>query len=199
MSRGRGRPRNPGTDRVILKAALELFIERGFEGTSIEQIAKQAGVGKLTVYRRWAGKEELLPHAIEELVAQAVPWPSDEEIAAASPSDLVEAALDAAAATASDSRFRALIARVLGSSVSNPALMAAYWKHYLLPRRELTKRLLGRAQEQGTVPADADLDVLIDMMAGAVMYRVLQPDPPDRTQMVRFLRHVYRQVGLLAT
>ncbi|GAB3430975.1 hypothetical protein [Flindersiella endophytica] len=41
------------------------------------------------------------------------------------------------------------------------------------------------------------MHVLIDMMAGAVMYRVLQPDPPDRTAMKRFLRHVYRQIGLL--
>lgn len=197
MSRGRGRPRDPSADRAILQAALELFVERGFEGTSIEQIAKQAGVGKLTVYRRWSSKEELLPQAIEELVAQDVPWPSDEEIAATPPGDLVEAALDAAAATATEPRFRALVARVLGSSVSNPALMAAYWKHYLLPRRDLTKQLLRRAQAEGTVPADADLDVLIDMMAGAVMYRVLQPDPPDLTEMKRFLRHVYRQVGLL--
>jgi AcrR family transcriptional regulator len=197
MSRGRGRPRNPDADRAILQAALDLFIERGFEGTSIEQIAKQAGVGKLTVYRRWSSKEELLPQAIEELVAQDVPWPSGEEIAAAKPSELVEAALESAAATGSDPRFRALVARVLGSSVSHPALMASYWTHYVLPRRELTKRLLRRAQEEGTVPADADLDVLIDMMAGAVMWRVLQPDPPDLPEMRRFLRNVYHQVGLL--
>lgn len=197
MSRGRGRPRNPDADHAILQAALELFIERGFEGTSIEQIAKRAGVGKLTVYRRWPSKEELLPQAIEALVAQDVPWPSDEEIAAASPHELVEAALDAAATTASDPSFRALVARVLGSSVSHPALMAAYWQHYLLPRRELTKHLLRRAQKDGAVAEDADLDVLIDMMAGAVMYRVLQPHPPDRTEMVSFLRHVYRQIGLL--
>lgn len=197
MTRARGRPRDPEADVAILRAALDLFIERGVEGTSIEQIAKRAGVGKLTVYRRWSSKEDLLPQAIEELVAQDVPWPTDEEIAASSPYELVEAALEAAASTATDARFRGLIARVLGSSVSHPALMESYWTHYLLPRRELTKRLLRRAQEAGTVPDDADLDVLIDMMAGAVMYRVLQPDPPDLTEMRRYLRAVYQQVGLL--
>jgi hypothetical protein len=45
------------------------------------------------------------------------------------------------------------------------------------------------------VAADADVD--IDMMVGALTYRVLQPDPPDIEQMRRYLTEVYRQVGLL--
>lgn len=36
------------------------------------------------------------------------------------------------------------------------------------------------------------------MMAGAVTYRVLQPDPPGKGEMLRYLTTVYRQVGLLA-
>jgi hypothetical protein len=47
------------------------------------------------------------------------------------------------------------------------------------------------------VPPDADLDVLIDMLAGAVTYRVLQPNPPTVRQMKRYLESAYRQVGLL--
>jgi hypothetical protein len=42
-----------------------------------------------------------------------------------------------------------------------------------------------------------DMLMFVDMMAGAVMYRVLQPDPPDLTEMRRYLRLLYRQVGLL--
>ena len=66
----RGRPREAATDRAILQAALDLFIERGVEGASIEQIAKNAGVGKPTIYRRWSGKEELIAAAMESLVAE---------------------------------------------------------------------------------------------------------------------------------
>ena len=78
--RGRGRPRDAGADRAILEAALELFVERGVEGASIEQIAKRASVGKLTVYRRWSSKEELLSQAIEsarESVPDALPGDLD--------------------------------------------------------------------------------------------------------------------------
>jgi AcrR family transcriptional regulator len=196
-ARSRGRPRDAAADGAILRAGIELFIERGIDGASIEQIAKRAGVGKLTVYRRWSTKEELIAAAMETLFANEVPWPQEEVIDRASPYELVEAALLSAAQTAAAPEFRALVARVLGSAVSHPSLMATYWKHYVLPRRTLAARLLARARELGTVSADADLDVAIDMMVGAVMWRVLQPDTPDVAEMRRYLAAVYRQVGLL--
>ncbi|MFI9846162.1 TetR/AcrR family transcriptional regulator [Nonomuraea sp. NPDC051941] len=194
-TRGRGRPRDPETDTAILNAALELFVERGVEGTSIEQIAKRAGVGKLTVYRRWSTKEDLLAQAIERWVSDEV-TPSAADVSALPPQAIVEHILPAAAEMAASPDFRALVARIMGSAVSHPSLMAVYWRHYILPRRELAAAMLRRAQLDGMVAPDADLDVLIDMMAGAVTYRVLQPDPPDAAEMLRYLTAVYRQAGL---
>jgi hypothetical protein len=94
--------------------------------------------------------------------------------------------------------FRALVARMMGAAVSHPKLMAVYWEHHILPRRELASAMLRRAQADGAVAADAELDVLIDMMAGAVTWRVLQPDPPDAAGMLAYLKAVYRQIGLYA-
>ncbi|KLO32677.1 TetR/AcrR family transcriptional regulator [Mycobacterium haemophilum] len=196
-ARSRGRPRDAAADAAILRAGIELFIERGIDGASIEQIAKRASVGKLTVYRRWSTKEELIAAAIETLFANEVSWPPPEVIDTASPYELVEAALSNAAQTAAAPEFRALVARVLGCAVSHPSLMATYWKHFIVPRRTLAARLLARARELETVSADADLDVAIDMMVGAIMWRVLQPDPPDVVEMHRYLTAVYRQAGLL--
>ncbi|QFY10197.1 TetR family transcriptional regulator [Nonomuraea phyllanthi] len=193
--RGRGRPRDPETDAAILRAALELFIERGVEGTSMEQIAKRAGVGKLTVYRRWSTKEDLIAQAVEQTVsADLVPSPGD--IEALDLHEIIEGVIEVAARMTATPAFRALTARMMGSAVSHPELMAVYWKHHILPRRDLAIAMLRRAQRDGTVPPDADLDVLIDMMAGAVTWRVLQPDPPDAAGMLDFLKAVYRQVGL---
>ncbi|MFI9848154.1 TetR/AcrR family transcriptional regulator [Nonomuraea sp. NPDC051941] len=194
-TRGRGRPRDPETDTAILNAALELFVERGVEGTSIEQVAKRAGVGKLTVYRRWSTKEDLLAQAIERWVSDEV-TPSAADVSALPPQAIIEHILPAAAEMAASPDFRALVARIMGSAVSHPSLMAVYWRHYILPRRELAAAMLRRAQQDGMVAPDADLDVLIDMMAGAVTYRVLQPDPPDAAEMLRYLTAVYRQAGL---
>lgn len=196
-ARGRGRPRDPEIDAVILRVAFELFLERGVDGASIEQVAKRAGVGKLTVYRRWSSKEELLVRAIEAGIEAEALWPSNEEIESSPPQQIVEQTLPQAAEVAARPSYRALIAQVLGTAVSHPSLMAAYWDHYIVPRRKATGAMLEQAKHDGTLPVDADVDVLIDMMAGAVMYRVLQPDPPDADEMNRYLRALYRQVGLL--
>ena len=44
---------------------------------SIEPIAAKAGVGKATIYRRWAGKNELLIDAVKTLKASRADWPGE--------------------------------------------------------------------------------------------------------------------------
>lgn len=193
----RGRPRDPGLDTAILTAALDLFVERGIAGMSIEQVAKRAGVGKPTVYRRWSTKELLVADAIEARAADGVHWPSREDIDAVAPQEFIRRNIDSAARTAADPSFRALLAQVYGSAVSHPLLMQTYWEHYIVRRRELSIAMLQRAQADGLIPSDADLPVLVDMMVGAVTYRLLLPDPPTALELKRYLESVYRQVGLL--
>ena len=176
---------------------MELFVTHGIAGMSIEQVAKRAGVGKPTIYRRWSAKERLVADAIAALVGTDIQWPTREEIDATPPHELVRRNIDAAARTAADPSFRALVAQVYGSAVTHPLLMQTYWTHNILPRRRLTFALLERAQADGSVAPDADLDVLVDMLAGAATYRVLQPNPPTTRQMKRYLESAYRQVGLL--
>lgn len=192
--RGRGRPRDPDADAAILQAALELFVEGGVEGTSMQGIAQRAGVGKLTVYRRWSSKEELLARAIESARGDIPEPPADD---ATPVPDLIERAIPAAAETLAAPEFRATVARILGSSVSHPALMEASWERYILPRRRAARALLDRAIEDGILAPDTDVDILTDMMVGAVLYRVLQPEPLDVPGARRYLEIVYRQAGLL--
>ena len=71
-----GRPprENAGeVDGRILDAARQVFLDRGFEGASIEEIAEVARAGKPTIYARHAGKEELF---VAVVVRNIVPWPA---------------------------------------------------------------------------------------------------------------------------
>ena len=43
---------------------MKLFVQRGFDGTTLEDIAEKAGVARTTVYRRWSSKQALLAQAI---------------------------------------------------------------------------------------------------------------------------------------
>ena len=56
-----GRPKDLGKGSAILDAAKRLFTAHGFEGASMDQIAAEAGVSKLTVYSHYGDKETCSP------------------------------------------------------------------------------------------------------------------------------------------
>lgn len=69
----RGRPVDHRKDEQILKAAGLLFMRDGLQGTTMEQIAKEANVSKLTLYRRYPDKNTLFTEIISERCAHYVP------------------------------------------------------------------------------------------------------------------------------
>lgn len=75
-----GRPvRSPGeasTKERILMAAIQLFSERGYEGSSIRQITQAVNLTESALYRYFGGKEELLAEIIaltERMMSQPLP------------------------------------------------------------------------------------------------------------------------------
>src|SRR5437868_12962540 len=68
-----GRPKDLEKRAAILEAAMALFPDRGYDGTSVEAIAQAAGVSKLTVYSHFADKETLFGAAVTECCAQMLP------------------------------------------------------------------------------------------------------------------------------
>lgn len=70
---GPGRPKDLGKRAAILDAARALFFEQGFAGVSMDGIAGQAGVSKLTVYSHFGDKETLFAEAIRAQCQQMMP------------------------------------------------------------------------------------------------------------------------------
>lgn len=66
-----GRPRDPAVDVAVLGAARELLEERGFHDTSLQAIARRAGVGTASIRRRWDTREDLIE---QSLVAVPLPF-----------------------------------------------------------------------------------------------------------------------------
>lgn len=58
-----GRPRDPQKDVDVLQATRELLVERGYQATTITAVARRAGVGAPTIYRRWSRREALIEDA----------------------------------------------------------------------------------------------------------------------------------------
>ena len=72
-SAGPGRPKDPGKRAAILEAAKRLFVTQGYERVSMDQIAAEAGVSKLTVYSHFGDKESLFADAVRAHCEQAMP------------------------------------------------------------------------------------------------------------------------------
>lgn len=63
-SKSTGRPRDPNLDERALAATRELLTERGFEGTTVQAVAKRSGVHASALYRRWPSRIELIEDAV---------------------------------------------------------------------------------------------------------------------------------------
>ena len=60
----RGRPANEALGQTIVDAACELFVELGFQATTMDKVAKRAKISKLSIYRHFENKEALFSAAI---------------------------------------------------------------------------------------------------------------------------------------
>jgi TetR/AcrR family transcriptional repressor of mexJK operon len=65
ISQGRrGRPANEALGQTIVDAARELFVELGFQATTLDKVAQRAKISKLSIYRHFENKEALFSAAI---------------------------------------------------------------------------------------------------------------------------------------
>lgn len=195
LGSAQGRPRDPSVDQAILRAALELFIEHGIAGATIEKIAKQAGVAKTSIYRRWTSREALLAQAIE--VARNATGYTIDLLERTSPRDFIKLLVEACEVFARP-EIHKLMARLIGSAPDYPKLIEVYRETYYLPRRLAFLRALERAQTAGLLAKNTDLETVADMLIGALMHRLLM-FPPGENPISEFRDHMIkllRQAGL---
>ncbi len=70
---GPGRPKDLTKRAAILQSATRMFVSQGFEGVSMDEIAADAGVSKLTVYSHFGDKETLFAAAVKSHCEQGLP------------------------------------------------------------------------------------------------------------------------------
>jgi AcrR family transcriptional regulator len=167
--RAGGRPRNPELDRAILHAALELLAEEGYERMSIESIAQRAGVGKPTIYRRWASKQALVIEALAHLTDMA------ETPALGTARERLTAFVEqlwAKAARTHDDRT-SVLSHLLGEIHRSPELREAVRSTFIAERRRHVEAMLREGVETGEVDPAVDLDVATDVLLSPLFARKL--------------------------
>src|SRR6476469_5167331 len=70
-----GRRRNEAARQAIIDAAVRMVAEEGYEGFAMERLAREAGVGKQTIYRWWPSKAAVVAEAVGDRAQNTIPLP----------------------------------------------------------------------------------------------------------------------------
>jgi AcrR family transcriptional regulator len=163
----RGRPRDPGRDRAILDATLDLLVEEGYARLSIEAVAQRAGVGKPTLYRRWPSKAALVIDALHAAQREAK-VPDGETVR-----DRLIALLTDLISNVRRQRTRQLMAGLIGELPRDPELAAAMREVFLAKRRRVLFRIFDEAIAADELPAGLDHELAADMLVAPILLRAL--------------------------
>ncbi len=171
---GRGRPRSEEAEKAILDAALALVAEAGMSGFTVEGVAARAGVGKATIYRRWASRLPLVVDAITTLPELRVPATGTLR------GDLRQILGDLVTILRSSPLGRVL-PHLVAERGSDPELDEAV-SRYLVARWAPLVEVAWRGIERGELPRGFDPEALADLIAGPIVNRLLfSRRPVDRS------------------
>lgn len=160
--------RSERSHRAILEAVTELIVEQGYERVSVESIARRAGVGKQTIYRWWPSKGAVALEALHTDFATVGSFPDTGDIVADLRTQMLGVSR-ALATTVTGPLCRALVA----AAQSDPELSLAHLEQVIRPATVACHERLGLAIERGELRADVDPQMIIDLLYGAIYYRLL--------------------------
>ncbi|MGH9186161.1 MAG: TetR/AcrR family transcriptional regulator [Acidimicrobiales bacterium] len=184
-----GRPRDAGTERVILDAAVAILGEVGFAGLTVDAVAARAGVGKATIYRRWPSKEALLM-AVAALTAESQVVPDTGSLR----EDLI-GLLRHLAEMSADPIKRCVMPAMMAEAQRNDEVRRLVTK-FANERRNGGRRIIRRAMARGELPPNVDVELLLDLLAAPVFYRLIVLGESTRPQRVaQIVDHVLRSAG----
>ena len=173
----RGRPRDPELEGRVFDAVMQIYAHGGWSALTFEAVARESGVGKSSLYRRWDSQQTLL-HA-----AMKARWLPVHNIDTGS----LHSDLMALAQMIFDNRtgdYANMSNRLLIDAARFPELRevsSPYMEETVLQARAIIRRAAAR----GEVPSSLNHGLLMDLVVGAVNNHVLTTPPKLRKEMQR--------------
>jgi AcrR family transcriptional regulator len=164
-------------DERILAAAAELILKRGYDNMTVDEVAAVAKAGKATVYRRWAGKEDLAFAALEQLYTTEFPIPDTGSVEG----DLRVSFVQGLEFCASDAG-RAYLRMSIAESLRDERIGALYTAAHLA-QEAAARKIFERGIERGELRADFDLDLAVTNFAGYIVLRAIITTPPPGPEL----------------
>ena len=163
-----GRKRSEESRLAIIAAAVELTLEVGYAGLTIEGIAARSGAGKQTIYRWWPSKADVLLDALATKAELHIPVPDVGTYEA----DL-RAFLGSTFALGSQPQVVDLLRALMAEAQINPEFGERFRETFLRHRRDALGTVLDQARVRGDLPASPLPETAIDIVFGTLWYRIL--------------------------
>ena len=165
--RSPGRPRSEAARRAILRSTLRLLRHKGYNDLSIEAIACDANVGKATVYRWWPNKGALVVDAFSSSVHKELLFPDTGSVYSDVSFQMNRVV------QLFRSRRGQIVAALIGGGQTDPELIEAFRERFVRPRRLEAYATLRKGIERRELPQNADLNLILDSLYGAIYMRFL--------------------------
>jgi len=178
--RGPGRPRSERARREILEAAYKLLKKKEINSIGADEIAREAGVGRATLYRWWDGKEAVIFEAcLEHLTISRTP------VKGSPLAQLRDQILRSREWAHSEEGH--VLARIITGIHGNRKLQKLYLEKFYLPRRQAQLQMVKDAIASGELKSDVNPEFVLDAIYGPVFFRWLQGHAPVDLAFIRAL------------
>jgi AcrR family transcriptional regulator len=158
-----GPHRDPAVDEAVLRATRELLVESGYTGTTVDGIARRAGVSRPAIYRRWPSKALLVHEAVFPVTVVETPTPT-------SFAGEVARHVRGTIAVFSSPEARAAIPGLVMEMRHHPELRELFAARIEQEaRRHFLEDVVAAAVAAGEVRPDLDADAVFDAITGAVL------------------------------
>ncbi len=161
---GMRRRRGPSKklDAAIAAATLRLLAESGPSGVSIDAVARAVGCSRSSIYRRHATKESLiLDAALSGFGSQTVPEDGS----------LLEWVTRSRAASFGEPAFVVALTVLMDEALRGTELGRRYLEEVFGPIRLERAGFLARAMANGEIRDDTDVDLILDIVTGSLLFR----------------------------
>lgn len=156
-----GRPRGRSTDSAILAATADRLSRHGYERMTLDDVARDAGVTRPTVYRRWSTKEDLAIAAVANLITSSSHQPTGD-----ARQDLHDQARQLFS-NWSNNQYLGLLGAAIVERENHRELYDALLERLIRPRRKALLAILNAGVERGVVRSDVDAEVVVTMFVGS--------------------------------
>jgi AcrR family transcriptional regulator len=160
-----GRPRSAATEQAVLEGAYVLMAAKGLAATTIDAIARESGVSKVTIYKWWPSREALLIDAFLKKAASLLPLSEEGD-------PVARLRAHAAAYTeALNGEFGRVQLAVIAECIAKTGTGRLFAERYLDVRRSLGIRIIRNGQRAGTINASRPAEELYDQIYGTLFYQ----------------------------